>query len=576
MKFTFPKGFNDLKPLQSALFPPVVSSAINETNIQRAMVQIFERIVKNGKVAGPRRGEASDEAHLNRLKSLIKDGHVISDDEKTALEFLDSWLESSVIRWIRDSRTGERRIEFIRPNSAASYTSGFPTERSRLRAIDQKTFLAMRAVEELRAKESIGVHHLKQKYLLGTPLVDGLDFENSIYPYDVINLVEDDSLDLTTSLTLRYLGYITPGGTRNDPHNNSNDSLASILVFPNIHLPVGLDLIDLLWWFGQKERRSSWTSAEILSGIEAVVSLRMLQMPIRLGDQLKKLLSHESDSIETFEVLSNQSNMFFDFTGGKSPDSHDLARTSVARDLVKIQNMFSDLVRLKVADRGLQNWGEGLEEVRDMGQQEKLIFLAKIHRSEVIKSKSFDPIDTILHNLDDDPELSAYVRAKIDSNGTDHFKSLVDLLLEHHGATVMGGYRKWFYSTGNIETASTLRGVFFLGGTKSKPTTWKYEMSDEALTALVSLAFVPVTDKEIAFFDSQMLVTDLLERLKARFGICIAEYPDSIDDIKTRRATSANLKGFLDRLRFLGCYEGLSDDLEAQFVSLPGSENRRG
>jgi hypothetical protein len=238
--------------------------------------------------------------------------------------------------------------------------------------------------------------------------------------------------------------------------------------------------------------------------------------------------------------------------------------------------MFSDLVRLKVADRGLQNWGEGLEEVRDMGQQEKLVFLAKIHRSEVIKSKSFDPIETILHNLDDDPELSAYVRAKIDSNGTDHFKTLVDLLLEHHGATVMGGYRKWFYSTGNIESASTLRGVFFLGGTKSKPTTWKYEMSDEALTALVSLAFVPVTDKEIAFFDSQMLVTDLLERLKARFGICIAEYPDSIDDIKTRRATSANLKGFLDRLRFLGCYEGLSDDLEAQFVSLPGLENRRG
>lgn len=575
MKFTFPKGFPDLKPLQSALFPPVVSSAINETNIQRAMVQIFERIVKNGKVAGPRRGEASEEAHLKRLQSLVRDGHVVSENEKSAVDFLDAWLESSVIRWIKDSRTGERRIEFIRPNSAASYTSGFPTERSRLRAIDQKTFLAMRAVEELRENEPIGVHHLKQKYLLGTPLVDGLDFDNSVYPYDVINLVDDDALDLTTSLTLKYLSYISPGGTRSDPHANSNDGLSSILVFPNIHLPVGLDLIDLLWWFGQKGRRISWTSPETLSGIEAVVSLRMLQMPIRLGDQLKKLLSHESDSIEKFDVLSNRSNMFFDFTGGKSADSHDLARMSVARDLVKLQNMFSDLVRLKVADRALQNWGEGLRETRDMNQQEKLVFLAKIHRSEEVKSRSFDPVDTILQKLDDDPELAAHVKSKVENNGTDHFKTLVDLLLEHHGSTVMGGYRKWFYSTGNIDSASTLKGVFFLGGTKSKPTTWKYEMSDEALTALVSLAFVPVTDKEIAFFDSQMLVTELLERLKERFGICIAEYPDSSDDIKTRRATSANLKGFLDRLRFLGCYEGLSDDLEAQYVSLPGSENRK-
>jgi hypothetical protein len=575
VKFTFPKGFSDLKPLQSALFPPVVSSAINETNIQRAMVQIFERIVKNGKVASPRRGEASDEAHLNRLQNLIDDGHVISEDGTSAVEFLDSWLESSVIRWITDRRTGDRRIEFIRPNSAASYTSGFPTERSRLRAIDQKTFLAMKAVEELRTKRPISVHHLKEKYLLGTPLVDGLDFEASIYPYDVIKLVEDDMLDMTTSLTLRYLSYITPGGTKSDPQNAKNDGLDSIMVFPNIHLPVGMDLIDLLWWFGQKGRPSSWTSPEILSGIEAVVSLRMLQMPSRVGDQLKKLLNLASGSIDEFDVLSNHSNMYFDFTGGKSADSHDLARMSVAKDLVKIQNMFSDLVRLKVADRGLQTWGEGLEEVRGKGQQEKLLFLAKSLRSDVMKSKSFDPIETILHNIEDDPELTAYVKAKVENNGSDHFKTLVDLLLEHHGATVMGGYRKWFYSTGNIDAAPTLRGVFFLGGTKSKPTTWKYEMSDEALTALVSLAFVPITDKEIAFFDSQMLVTDLLERLKARFGVCISEYPDSIDDIKMRRATSANLKGFLDRLRFLGCYEGLSDDLDAQFVSLPGSESGR-
>lgn len=578
MKFTFPKGFKDLKPLQSALFAPVVTSAINETNIQRAMVQIFERVVKNGKVASARSGEASEGAHAARLRKLFEDGHLHTDHDKAALEVLDAWLEASVIRWIRASGTNELKIDFIRPNSAASYTSGFPTTRSRLRGIDQRVFLAMRAVEELRTQEAIGVHHLKEKYLLSTPLVDGLDFDSSVYPYDVIKLVEAEDLDLTTSLTLKYLSYISPGGTRTDLQGNQSDLLVSLLVFPNVNLPVGRDLLDLLWWFGVKGRRNAWTSAEILSGIETLVSLRMLQLPLRLGDQLLELMAGKSESIENYDILTNKSHMYFDFTSGRSPESHELSRVSVSRDLVKLQNLFSDLVRLKVADRGLQNWSQGLADVRDMNQQERLVYLAKVHRSDDLKVKSLDPIDTIIHTLSTEmgeSELADYVRQKVQANGADHFKTLVDLLLENHGKTVLDGYRKWFYSTGNIDASSSRRGVYFLAGTKSKSTTWKYEMSDEALITLVSMAFVPVSDRELSIFDDKMLVTDLLERLKSRFGVCIAEYPDSIDEIQTRRATSANLKGFLDRLRILGCYEGLSDDLEAQMVSLPGSGSRR-
>jgi hypothetical protein len=579
VKFTFPKGFKDLKPLQSALFAPVVTSAINETNIQRAMVQIFERIVKNGKVASARPGEASEGAHSTRLKKLLEDGHLLADDDNSALEFLDAWLEASVIRWIRASGSNELKIDFIRPNSAASYTSGFPTTRSRLRGIDQRVFLAMRAVEELRTQGAIGVHQLKEKYLLSTPLVDGLNFETSIYPYDVIQLVEDEDLDLTTSLTLKYLSYISPGGTRGDLQDNKSDLLANLLVFPNVNLPIGRDLLDLLWWFGVKGRPNAWTSAEILSGIETLVSLRMLQLPLRLGDQLLDLMSGRTETIEDFDILTNRSQMYFDFTSGRSSESHELSRISVGRDLVKLQNMFSDVVRLKVADRGLQNWSQGLTDVRDMNQQERLVYLAKVHRSDALKVKSLDPIDTIIHTLSNEMgefELADYVKDKVQANGSDHFKTLVDLLLENHGKTVMDGYRKWFYSTGNIDASLSRRGVYFLVGAKSKSTTWKYEMSDEALISLVSMAFVPVSEREVALFDDKMLVTDLLERLKARFGVCIAEYQDSIDEIQTRRATSANLKGFLDRLRVLGCYEGLSDDLEAQMVSLPGSGTRKG
>jgi hypothetical protein len=241
--------------------------------------------------------------------------------------------------------------------------------------------------------------------------------------------------------------------------------------------------------------------------------------------------------------------------------------------------MFTDLVRLKVTDKALDRSYEMRQQCDGLSSQERLIFLANSQGDDWINSKCNDDIDTILSflaNTDkgNDPELERYVVDKQTSNKND-FKTLVNLLVEHHGATVMSGYRKWFYSTGNIDAALEQRGIYLVTGTKSRPTTWKYEMSDQALIALVSLCFTPTGESAVSLFEPRILVTDLLERLKMRFGILVSEYPEGGDELATQKACSANLKGFLDRLRVLGCYEGLSDDLEAQFVAIPGVRAKR-
>ena len=61
----------------------------------------------------------------------------------------------------------------------------------------------------------------------------------------------------------------------------------------------------------------------------------------------------------------------------------------------------------------------------------------------------------------------------------------------------------------------------------------------------------------------------MLRRLHDRFGILIDRPPADFDSADARAGAAENLSAFTQRLKLLGCFQGLSDDFSAQFVTRP-------
>jgi hypothetical protein len=91
-------------------------------------------------------------------------------------------------------------------------------------------------------------------------------------------------------------------------------------------------------------------------------------------------------------------------------------------------------------------------------------------------------------------------------------------------------------------------------------------MSDETLVALLCMVFV---DENGLRTSSRLRIQEVLDRMEARFGIRIASPPEDLDSADARAGAAANLAAFTQRMKLLGCFEGLSDDFSAQFVTRP-------
>ena len=99
---------------------------------------------------------------------------------------------------------------------------------------------------------------------------------------------------------------------------------------------------------------------------------------------------------------------------------------------------------------------------------------------------------------------------------------------------------------------------------------WAYAPSDELLRTLITLVFA---DEDLTQpLSKQLPLGEILSRLHTRFGILISQPPIGMDTSESRKAAAENLDAFMNKLRQLGCYRGLTDDLNAQFVERPRSK----
>jgi hypothetical protein len=124
----------------------------------------------------------------------------------------------------------------------------------------------------------------------------------------------------------------------------------------------------------------------------------------------------------------------------------------------------------------------------------------------------------------------------------------------------------WFYSTGGMRTSNLHRGYAILSGSQGAKSTWKYAMTDSVLTSIILLCFVEGNGTRTS---KTLRLETLLQRMRERFGILVAEPPTSMRSYENYQAASSNKKAFISKLQLLGCYEGLSDDFSSQLVRRP-------
>jgi hypothetical protein len=123
---------------------------------------------------------------------------------------------------------------------------------------------------------------------------------------------------------------------------------------------------------------------------------------------------------------------------------------------------------------------------------------------------------------------------------------------------------RWFYSTGGITKDYGL-----LTGTLQVRPSWRYSPGDDLVMALLGLCFVEDDGRNLA---QRLPVMTLLARLKRRFGLLVDHPPAALDSAEARSGAADNLDAFCRKLQLLGCFQGLSDDLSAQFVTRPRAD----
>lgn len=529
MTFAIPKA---LKSLNSLITETVIPVELNDTDVDRMMTHIMEIVVKQGRRAPSKTDVKAYDDYLDRLQA----NPALSGFEGDAgRRVLDGWLRASVLHFERAGlRRSERKMGFLEPLTIASYRSGLPKMTSRNRRADQLAYRSMLRCVAQRGGTNPKAHVndlFQQTFGTG---VDLGQFPHSTPAYDGTT-----DVDITTLLSLRFLEAF-------EPNKNPRElQVEAPVPVPWAEDSLGTDLVDFLTRFGPV-----MPVGEAFVHLSALLSLRLFQLPLVTGRAVRALFEGNAEPPQ-----GNPAELYCDFVGRRGSESDELSRACVRRDLQIMATLFADRLLLRSIGQAVELAPE-LRPPADDGWTQ-LIGLAEVVDRPQVQMALGLQIQAIAAELEGDD------RAFLDEvrqSGLSNSEQLTALLVEGLRKRGLENQIKWFWSTGGINKSY---GV--LAGTLKARTTWRYAPTDECLTALLCMAFLEPNGS----VRRELPVRDVLLRLRRRFGLLISEPPEEFDSADARSGAAENLAAFTRRLQLLGCFEGLSDDFDAQVVRLP-------
>lgn len=531
MTFSIPKGLTQ----NSLVTENVINVELNDTDIDRMMTKILERAVKRGRVSGSRVDTKDYDGYLAKLQ---RSPHLVGVDGDRGLEVLDGWIRSSVlVQETAGLRRDTVQMGYLRPLTIAAYRSGLPRSQSRNRRADALAYKAMARMIKARGDEN-------ESAVIQALFLDTFGRGVELGPFPSTNPMYDGSeVDIDTLLALRFIEQFEGNEA------NSRDQQPLDPPVPLAIDPIGQDLIDFLTFYGPR-----LPVAEAYTHLSALLSLRLLQLPLVTAHAVRSLLSTGAE----LPSGVNPCAQYFDFVRLRGHPSDELSRMSVQRDLEVMRTFFGDRLLL----RSLQEAATVLPTKPELGETaaSRLAALAALKDDGMMQMALQMQISTIEAAMADD-EGRGFIAEVRASEGLTAADQLTAILVEGLRKRGLENQVKWFHSAGGIKkTYGVLKGELRSRGT------WRYSLSDEGLVALLCMVFVDGGGQRTT---TRLPIREVLVRLERRFGILIASPPADLDSADARAGAAANLSAFTQRLKLLGCFEGLSDDFSAQFVTRP-------
>lgn len=590
-KFVFPKGFRVEKNVNSANLDELVGITFSETDIDRMLTRVSERMIKAGRISRTSRakvdGRSADSLTVTELAQELANSSTIHGFKGAAgIEALEGWLRSSVVvvKGRGKSRKGEG-IDYIAPITSAAYRTGFPKNAQRNRRADKIIYDLMAGF--LDALGVSGHHQVLRQYCSST-IGQGVDFGS--LPHNEPNFDGTSKLDLSQLFALRFIELFDTVGLDNKIDSEEFSGVA----VPGALLPLAQDLVSLFQVMAiDTEKERPWTVSDSFSALRSVIAVRLFQLPLRLSIALRSAFSNEHASDlwrlperdETDEMLrtpwSNPLELYCDFTDVANSVSETLARQSVARDLDLLRIFFRDrmLFRATVQSGSQTSHRHIFSGDAKAPKSRRAIFDEVIRAQEdsdyhAAANWYLNAIESQLKDVDgeaSDPESLRILREarSIYENPLVAFGQVIVSSREHDGVE---GLIKWAKATGGLQAAGLPKGYALLRGQEGQRSTWKYRPAEELALNLVDMCFIDPPSSpsaSIARVRKKLPLATLLVRLRDRYGILIDRPPAAFDSPESRQAASQNLKAFTGFLRDAGCFQTLSDDFEGNEVSRP-------
>jgi hypothetical protein len=549
VSYAFPKA---IKELNSVSFPLVLAVELNDTDVDRMLPSLLERAVKMGRASASKTDTGS---YSELLKQLANSPDVEGFSDERGLDVLDGWLRTSVVRMgtVGLKRVGEQ-MDFVVPLSLAAYRSGLPKARSRNRKADVLVYEVMKIARAQSA--GVGGDARREIHqLFERTLGHGVNLGAAMYTQPSYD--GKSEMDINSLLELRFLEKFPESITGNKDTNKSEEEYSLMGAL----MPLGADPLRLLEIFGE-----GWSESELISGLAAVLSFRLYQLPLRSAIAIQQLQSGQPAPDVNPANDTNTLEIYCDFTGIRGGPSDELARLCVARDLELMRKFLTDRIRLRAVSLSAAMTSSH-KSVSDLAPAERLAKLVAIADDPEISMAMLMQLRQFESLLGESPE-TMEVRnliSSLENAGISGTEQLTAVLLDGLRKRGLENQVKWMWSTGGLVNKGPDKPYSLLKGSLRHKSSWRYAPSEELLVVLLSMCFIEESGK----LAGRLPLLEVLTRLKKQFGILISEPPSSLDSADARSGASDNLRAFTSQLQLMGCFVGLSDDFSAQFVYPP-------
>ena len=559
---TLPPQLNDFKSLQT---PDIFPMEFQVIDVERTLTPILERAVRSGRLNRSKTSKEPD-AFASYLDQLTNSDKIVGLELKKErrLAVLNGWLRSSVVVFNRKGDDKKREgMDYIRPLTLGLFRSGLPITQTQSRKIDQWVYRT--AIDEI--EETQGKHRALKALFINT-LGTGIDFGLNLSDNPKYNGVE--AMDLNAILAMYFLqGFPEPEkgvAPRESDLLGTYRDIEEILFEPNAFRSIGKDVVELLQLYGE-----TLSPIEITDHLAALISIRLFQAPLRVARALRSSVAQSTTELVGSAKNSNPVEIYSDFTNGKVTESELLAKNCVQRDLNYHQFLYVDRFLIRALQMAEPLLVERAVDFASMNMRSRIEYLINTRHEEDFQMALRLNIQRFrggIGNLADAPkdEWNA-VLADLEQVQKLKPEEILSGLMQHAIAPrALAQQFMWFYSTGGLRTSNLHREYAILSGSQGAKSTWKYAMTDSVLTSVVMLCFV---EGNGARTSKTLRLETLLQRMRDRFGILVAEPPTNMRTYASYQAASSNKKAFISKLQLLGCYEGLSDDFSSQLVRRP-------